>query len=176
MAVRARTDADLDACVEMAMLVHERDGYPAFLPTDLRSFLASPDAFGAWVVEEADGVLGHVALHRRTSAAALAVAATALQQPVDRLGVVARLLVAPWARRRGVGRALLDVASCDAVARGLWPILDVATHYHGAVRLYEDCGWTRAGDITLRFTDEVTLDEHIYLGPLRPDGDSTPSA
>jgi GNAT superfamily N-acetyltransferase len=171
MAVRARTDADLDACVEMAVLVHQRDGYPVYLPTDLRAFLASPDAFGAWVVEEADGVVGHVALHRRTSAAALAVAAAALRQPVERLGVVARLLVAPTARRRGVGRELLEMASRHAVARGLWPMLDVATHYRGAVRLYEECGWTRAGDITLRFTDEVTLDEHIYVGPLRPDGD-----
>ena len=49
MQVRERADADLPACVQLARAVHERDGYPHYLPGDLRDFLVLPDAYGAWV-------------------------------------------------------------------------------------------------------------------------------
>lgn len=165
MVVRPRDDADLDGCVAVAVAVHESDGYPPYLPTDLRSFLVCPDAYGAWVVEDGGEIVGHVALHRRSLAPVMALAARSLHQPVERLGVVARLLVAPTGRRRGVGRALLAVAGADAIARGLYPVLDVAIQFEGAVRLYEACGWTRAGEVTTRLSDEVSITEHVYLGP-----------
>jgi len=168
MVVRPRTDADLDACIAMARAVRELDGYPAFMPTDYRTFLAPPDSYGAWVAEDAGDIVGHVALHQRSLAVLIVMADAALHQPVDRLGVVARLLVDPRARRRGVGHLLLDVASADAVARGLRPVLDVATSFHAAIRLYESCGWTRAGEATVRFDDGASLDEFVYLGPSSP--------
>jgi ribosomal protein S18 acetylase RimI-like enzyme len=168
MQVRERLDADLDACVRLAQIVHELDGYPAYLPTDLLSFVATPDALAGWVAEQDGEIVGHVALHPHTSAAALAMASETLKLTTDRLGVVARLLVSPGCRRHGIGRSLLDVASKDAVARGLWPILDVATHHDAAINLYESCGWTRAGQITARFRDGNELEEFVYLGPRRP--------
>lgn len=64
--VRARSDNDLDDCVRIAMQVHESDGYPVYLPGDLGRFVASPVALSAWV-EEDSVVLGHVALHYRSS-------------------------------------------------------------------------------------------------------------
>lgn len=152
----------------MMRSIHERDGYPAF-PTDFLEYLVSPDAYEAWVAERAGRIVGHVALHRRTSDPVLALASHALRQPVERLGVVARLFVGPTARRSGAGRALLDVASDEAVARGLWPILDVATHFHAAVGLYEQCGWTRLGELTIRFGEGEVLDEYVYLGPDSPE-------
>jgi GNAT superfamily N-acetyltransferase len=170
MDIRTRTDADLDTCVELARVVHALDGYPVFLPTDLRTFLASPGAYGAWAAEYGGAIVGHVALHPYSTAPVMDRASEALGQPVDRLGVVARLLVAPSARRRGVGQALLEVASRDAVARGLWPILDVATTLHGGIHLYESCGWTCAGQVTVRLGEELTVDELVYLGPHRPGG------
>jgi GNAT superfamily N-acetyltransferase len=172
LVVRRRTDDDLDACVEMAGAVHQLDGYPAYLPTDLRTFLTSPDAYAAWVSEDSGEIIGHVALHRRSSVPVMAMASEALRQPVDRLAVVARLLTAPAARRRGAARVLLDVASRDAVARGLWPVLDVDTSLVGAVRLYEDCGWTRAGAVTVPLPDGSSLDELVYLGP-EPSGEAS---
>jgi GNAT superfamily N-acetyltransferase len=163
--VRERTEADLDRCVALAFAVHELDGYPLYLPTDLRTFLVSPDAYGAWVAERGGEIVGHVALHRRSMDGVMAMASEALHQPEDSLAVVARLLVAPTGRRGGVGRALLDVASAAAIARGLWPVLDVSTAFEGAMRLYESCGWTRAGEVTVRFPNGVTITEHVYLGP-----------
>jgi GNAT superfamily N-acetyltransferase len=165
VAVRRRTEADLDRCVALAAAVHELDGYPPYLPTDLRTFLDSPDAYGAWVVEHGDEIAGHVALHRRTLAPVMTMAAEALQQLVERLGVVARLLVAPTGRRRGVGRTLLDVAAADAIARGLYPVLDVVTQFQAAIRLYEACGWTRVGEVAVGLPDGSSITEHVYLGP-----------
>jgi GNAT superfamily N-acetyltransferase len=86
-------------------------GYPAYLPTSLRRFLADADALAAWVAEDDNGIVGHVALHPRSSDAVnvMEMASKALQLPFDHLGVVARLLVVPHARGGGFGRSLLAV-------------------------------------------------------------------
>ncbi len=115
---------------------------------------------------ERDGeIIGHVALHISSSSPVLKMASEVLKQPPRRLGVVARLLVSPGARRQGVGRRLLATAAENAVDRGLSPILDVATPFLAAINLYEQCGWVRAGEVTVRFSDGTTLNEFVYLGP-----------
>jgi GNAT superfamily N-acetyltransferase len=162
--VRPRRQEDLDQCVRMAEAVRQRDGYPVFLETDFRTFLVAPDALAAWVAEDAGQVVGHVALHQLTLPQALAIASAALGQPVDRLAVVARLLVAPAARQRGVGRRLLEVATDEARARSRWPILDVCADFRPAVALYERHGWVRAGAIPLHL-DGRDIEELVYLAP-----------
>lgn len=86
-------------------------------------------------------------------------------QPASHLGVISRLLVAPPARREGVARRLLVHSWQYAVTRGLWPVLDVAADLTGAIRLYENCGWVRAGAVTVTFRTGGSLDEYVYLGP-----------
>ena len=161
--VRTRNDDDLDRCVEIARSVHRLDGYPPYLPGDLRTFIASP-AICAWVAELDGRVVGHVALHRHSSLQVMALASAATRQPTDRLGAVARLVVAPEARRRGIGRALLTTAASAAVERGLSPILDVARQFGGAVSLYEHCGWACAGVVAVPLGDAI-LEELVYIGP-----------
>jgi GNAT superfamily N-acetyltransferase len=165
--VRRRTDSDLDACIEMCLLVHQRDGYPVYLPNDLGAYLFPADVIDAWVAEEAGEIVGHIALHRSALAPMMALASQALGRPVDRLGVVARLFVAVGGRRHGTGRALLDVAWAESWTRGLWPVLDVFTGFHGAIGLYESRGWTRAGLVTIELPDLPAFDEFVYLGPER---------
>jgi GNAT superfamily N-acetyltransferase len=164
--VRPRSEEDLDQCVDMAEAVHRRDGYPVFLHTDFRTFLVAPDALAGWVAEDEDEgrVVGHVALHEQTLPEVLAIASAALARPVDELGVVARLMVAPAARQRGVGRLLLDAATDGARARSRWPILDVCADFRPAVALYEARGWVRAGAVPLRL-DDRDIEELVYLGP-----------
>ncbi len=165
MELRPRTDADLDGCVEMARVVHRRDGYPVNLPSDLRAFMASPDAIGAWIAERHGALVGHVALHQRTAPEVMAVAGEYVKRPSSGLGVVARLLVSPHARREGIGRLLLGKASDECVTRGLWPILDVVTSHRAAVKLYEFSGWVCAGEVTSHFDDGTTLHEFVYVLP-----------
>lgn len=170
MHVRQRRESDLPACVRVAAAVRDLDGYPVNLPGgDYLRFLASDEALGAWVAEE-DGVLvGHVALHRRSSAPVLDLASRALGLSADRLAVVARLMVEPSRRGNGIGRALLEIATDGSWERGLWPVLDVVGDA-AAIALYERCGWTRAGEVTVTFGSGVTVDEVVFLGPARRRG------
>lgn len=163
--IRQRTNDDLEQAVGLAELVHELDGYPRYLPGDLLSFLASDDALSSWVATAGHELVGHVALHRRTSPQAMALASVATELPPERLAVVARLMVAPTARRAGVGRKLLQQATAEAVDRGLIPILDVVTAHLAAIRLYERCGWSNAGRVVAQFDDGQSLEEFVYLCP-----------
>lgn len=58
-----------------------------------------------------------------------------------------KLMTAPWARRRGVARALMIAAERLAAEQGRTLLnLDTAVD-GGAAELYESLGWTRAGVI-----------------------------
>jgi PAS domain S-box-containing protein len=143
--LRRRTDADLGSCLELLRVTFETDAYPPFgWPDDPLRFL-SPDAErAAWVVEIDGDVVGHVALHDAEGD----VASTALaDRDASSLAVVARLMVAPRARRRGVATALLDRAADAARAAGSEPILDVGTRLTAAVRLYSRLGWVPCGTV-----------------------------
>lgn len=61
-------------------------------------------------------------------------------------GDLAKMLVAPRARRRGVGATLLAAAERAAVARGK-TLLVLDTADPGAARLYARGGWTFCGEI-----------------------------
>ncbi len=72
-----------------------------------------------------------------------------------------------WSARctRRTATPVSCAAAADAAARGLHPVLDVDTGLTAAIALYESAGWTRAGEITVRFRDGNTLNEYVYLGP-----------
>jgi len=163
--VRSRVDTDLDACERLIRVVHDADGYPRFIPKDLRGFIAATDSYQAWVAEHDGDIVGHVALHREGSSEMLGMASDVLELPANRLGIVARLFTSSAVRRQGVGRSLLQVAAGHAVSLGLWPILDVVDYHQAAIRLYEACGWRRAGSISVRFEGGNVLDEFVYLAP-----------
>jgi ribosomal protein S18 acetylase RimI-like enzyme len=95
----------------------------------------------------------------------LALASQVTRLPVERFGVIARLLVSPEHRRRGIGRSLLDIARRDARARGLCPVLDVVVHHRAAISLYEACGWTKVGSVTVSWEADVDVEELVYIAP-----------
>ena len=147
-------------------MVHTLDGYPPYMPDhDFVAFVASPDAIGTWVATRRTEVVGHVALHRSSSIAVMELATKATGLDADQLGVVARLLVAPEARRLGVGRLLLETAAREASGRGLMPILDVTTTFVPAVALYEQSGWSRPGTVAVEFPDGTRIEEFVYVAP-----------
>ena len=166
MRVRPRTDADVEACLAIALEVRERDGYPPHLPTELRRFVASPDAVAAWVAVDGDErVVGHVALHRSSSDEVIELARAATGRDEAGLAVVARLFVAPTARRTGAGTALLRTAAGEAHRLDRDAVLDVGAHFDAAIALYEREGWKRIGDVRVQFR-ELELHEIVYVLPV----------
>ena len=164
MELRVRRDDDLDSCQRLAQAVHEFDGYPPRLADDLRLFVSAPEALGAWVVESDGDIVGHVALQRKSSGAVMALASDATGWAPDRLCVVARLLVLPTERRKGLGSSLLGVAAEAGRSGARWPVLDVAIHFKPAIRLYEKSGWVRAGQVNVSFSGAEPLEEFVYIG------------
>ncbi len=161
--VRHRTDDDLDASERLALAVHEVDGYPVHIPADMRKFLVAPDELTAWVAELDGEVVGHVALHQRCSQASTDVVRGELGLCPGDYGVVARLLVSPATRRRGIGRRLLDAARSEAASRQIVPVLEVVTHHEPAIRLYETLGWRRVGQAAIQIPDRSPIDVFVYV-------------
>jgi len=163
--VRARSDADIDACVELAAEVHARDGYPRYGADDLPGFLVLADALGVWVAVNDGVIVGHVALRPGAQPPAIIeVASTFLARPAEELCSVTRLLVAPSARRLGVGVLLLDTVTRAAVARGLVPVLGV-DEGTGAVAFYERRGWRRVEALTVRTPAGEDIVQVVYVAP-----------
>jgi GNAT superfamily N-acetyltransferase len=165
MPIRLRSSPDVAACLGLLREVHLQDGYPTRWPEDPRRFLAPPREIAAWVATQSDASIGHVALHRNDHFPAVDTACVDAGVDPDQVGIVARLLTAPAARRRGIGRELLGTAVAEAHRAGLRPVLDVAKPYEGAIALYEACGWTRAGELTLAFRNGLVLESWLYVGP-----------
>lgn len=165
MDIRDRSDADVVALERLAQVVHIQDGYPIYLPTDLRHFLVGAAHHGAWVAEEDGELLGHVALHHRSWDGVMELASQNIGAAVEQLAVVARLLVSPDTRRVGIGRTLLATATHAAHNLGLRPILDVAVRYKGANQLYLREGWRPLGIVPFPMPDGSTVDEFVYAGP-----------
>lgn len=164
--VRPRDDGDLADCVSLLHDVHDEDGYPLHLPDDPVSFLAVPDALGAWVALADGVVVGHVLLRPAANPKMMAIASRATGLPEARLAVVGRLFVAPSARRRGAGHALLRRAATEALELGRRPVLDVVSHRaQAATALYESEGWRKAGTVQVTFRSGETVDELVYVGP-----------
>lgn len=163
--IRARSAADLEACVALLLAVHRSDGYPRHLPSDVGRFVSPDHETDAWVAVVRDEVVGHVALHRAADDPTLAAAQRATGLAPGRLAVVARLLVSPGHRRDGVGRALLDRAVARAGERGQRAVLDVVQDAAAPVALYEASGWERLEPLALHFPGDVRLDLWVYLAP-----------
>jgi len=164
--LRPRRHTDLAACATLVGVLRRTDWYPPYFPGgDARALLLVPGALGAWVAEQGGAVVGHVALHRSSSPEVMDRARQTLDVGTGDLAVVARLMVAPGARRRGLGRRLLEVATAAAERQGRRAVLDVAARFDAAVRLYASCGWIALGEVTTRLPDGTDLAVLVFASP-----------
>jgi GNAT superfamily N-acetyltransferase len=163
--MRARVDSDVDACVELLSEVRANDGYPAHWPSDARRFMSPPYERASWVADDEGTLVGHVSLHVAETDPVCEAASSVTGLPARPLVVIARLLVAPTARRRGIGRQLINLATNAAHCSRQRPVLDVASSLPGAIAFYEAVGWTPAGIVTLTFRTGPPLNSRVYVGP-----------
>ncbi len=135
--VRRATDDDLPTVAELF------DGYRQFYgqPADyslaeafIRERLASRDSVIFLAIDAtSEAAVGFVQLYPSFSSVA-----------ARRIWILNDLYVAPSARRKGVGRALLDVARQYAISTGAKRIiLSTAAGNCEARGLYESCGYKR---------------------------------
>jgi len=161
LSIRFRRDSDLDACLALLRLVHERDGYPVIWPDDAAAWVSGRGALTAWVAERAGVIVGQVSL-RPAAGTPVPVWEAGTGLPSERLGVVSRLFVDPGHRRTGTGRTLLQVAVAEARRRRLQPVLDVLIRNPDACLLYESQGWTKLGPFLWDMPDGSTEPAYAY--------------
>lgn len=90
-------------------------------------------------------------------------------------GEITNVAVAQSARRRGVGRALLNELICLLTDRGIVRIvLEVRASNEAAIRLYEQEGFTVVGT-RKNFYEKPTEDAYVMVRePIVPTGDASP--
>jgi GNAT superfamily N-acetyltransferase len=144
MRIRRRRPRDLGPCARLLHVVFFQDHYPAAWPEAPRAWLDDPSVLDAWVAEELGEILGHVAISRleHDPRSAIRWREVTGHEP-NELAAVSRFFVRPRVRREGIGTALLDVATAEAAAHGLMPVLDAPSPDPDRFGLLESRGWRR---------------------------------
>jgi GNAT superfamily N-acetyltransferase len=164
--IRPRTEDDLEPLVRVLALVAEADRYPTRWPADPAGWIRSRDIIGAWVADEGGDLLGHVNL--RFPRDHMPVRMWRASGETGECALVSRLFVAPAARGRGLGLALLDAACARADEVDRRPVLDVRDDNRAAIALYRRLGWTDLGTYEDRFHDDGPIERlHCFAAPPR---------
>jgi ribosomal-protein-alanine N-acetyltransferase len=126
--LRAASETDAPALAQ----VHARAFDASWAAEDIARLMAIMGGF-AFIAEAADedggGIIGFI-----------------LARAVGGEAEILTLAVAPWARRKGVGLALVGVAAEEAVRRGAAALfLEVAADNSAAIALYRAAGFEEAG-------------------------------
>jgi putative acetyltransferase len=162
MRIRAGSDADAAAAAAVVQRVLHEHGLP-FEPRRLDADILAPDAFYT-----ASGGAFFVAV----DAAGLVVGTAGLLRTGPVSGEVRKMFLAPEARGRGVGRALLDAVLEAAKARRLERLTLTTRHrFDRAIRLYERAGFRPAGQAGAARNGDPGL---TYTLRLAPEGDRVP--
>src|ERR1700729_964920 len=117
--IRPRRSEDLEPCLALLHEVYVADRYPLRWPREPSGWLAGRAGLAARGRETAGALDGHLSLHATDEARAHSHWREAVPVPVEQLAIVSRFFVAPGARGRGVGSALIEAAEDHAADHGL---------------------------------------------------------
>jgi ribosomal protein S18 acetylase RimI-like enzyme len=163
--IRPRRGGDIPEAAKALVKVHETDGYPVEGVDEPEAWLTPPDLLETWVAELDGRVVGHVALSHPNGEDAVALWLDQSGAAESEVAVLARLFVAPEARRMALGRRLTQAAMQYADEEGLRLVLDVMTKDTSAMRLYENLGWQRIGTSKHTYGEGQQTDAICYVSP-----------
>ncbi|ANS77845.1 hypothetical protein SGUI_0449 [Serinicoccus hydrothermalis] len=165
--IRPREAGDVPALAAVLIAQQPATGYPLRnpLPFPPEQFVARERDVAAWVALLDDAPVGHVAVTRLVDDAVGRAFGAASGMPLERLGCVSTLFVAPGAGGRGVGGRLLDAAEGWCRTEGLVPVLDVFPSHAGARDLYLRRGWVEIGTTRLDWVPEDGPDIALMMLP-----------
>jgi GNAT superfamily N-acetyltransferase len=143
--IRERRADDLPALEALLAAQQPASGYPHHwpLPFPVREFLVRRSEQRAWVAEDGDRLIGHVAVARSGADVDDAFAAAL---GTDRLGALTALFVATDVVGTGVGGRLIDAAVDWIRAANQVPVLDLLGRDTRAHRVYLRRGWVELGE------------------------------
>lgn len=165
--IRPRTEADVDACIQVLQNVHADNGYPVHGIEDPAAFLttSSGGKIGQnWVAERDGRVIGHVSV-KEAADADVAVTLWRQTHSADSIAVLGRLFLDPGERGNGVAAKLVETAVEWSGSRGerlvsFSLIKDVA-----AIRLCERLGWLEFGRSVFRWGRDQQMEVVCFAAP-----------
>ncbi|KAI1403111.1 acyl-CoA N-acyltransferase [Hypoxylon fuscum] len=162
--VRARTDGDIAACLEVLKAVYETNGYPVEGVGDPGLFFSKDDV--AWVAEIDGIVVGHVAF-AKASTENVAVAIWWQQHPEDtHVAVLGRLFVHPHSRKGGTASRLVATAVEEARRRRQRLVLFSLIKDRCAISLYGKLGWQHFGSAIFKWGEGNEMAAECFTSPL----------
>ena len=163
--IRPRTDADLDACVEVMAAVYANDGYPVEGMEGGAAFLG---AGPAWVAEREGEVIGHISI-KEAKTDDVSVALWWDKHPGDRIAVLGRLMVHPEKRGGGSASRLIEAGTDWARENHRRLVLFGLAHNAAALRLYKRLDWVDFGETVFVGSDGKQWPATCYASPSRID-------
>ncbi|EGP89946.1 unnamed protein product [Zymoseptoria tritici ST99CH_1A5] len=165
--IRTRSASDLDACVEVLKAVYDNDGYPVQGVEEAKSFLSGDSIRQAWICEQDDQIVGHVAASSKTPESDVSVALWTqdhADDPSD-IAVLERLFVDPYSRGLGVAGKLIDAAVAWSHEKDMRLVLFALEKDRVAAKLYERLGWSHFGTTTYHYDNGKTMAALCFVSP-----------
>lgn len=165
--VRPFVAEDLDPLARVLVEVHATDRYPVEGVDDPRVWLQLDSPLGQWTALLDEAPVGHVAMLQAVLAEDGAAAQLAVQDgtPIEQVAVLARLFVAPSARKRSVATRLMETVERAARSADLRLVLDVMTKDRTALEIYRKRGWQPIGSFEHQYGDNQRTQAVALLGP-----------
>ncbi|MET7772994.1 GNAT family N-acetyltransferase [Nocardia sp. NPDC005366] len=166
VSVRPRVSDDVPELAQVLIRVHARDRYPVEGVARAEDWVAPDRELAAWTALHEGQPIGHVSVTQADPDSEVAILwQQHTEGAIERLAIPVRLFVDPDHRNTGVGRMLLAAVGQYASRRNLAIAFDVMLKDRDAIRLYEDLGCRRIGEVVHQHSGGETEPAAVYLAP-----------
>ncbi|KAK5137528.1 hypothetical protein LTR08_008508 [Meristemomyces frigidus] len=164
VAIRPRTLADLDGCVEALRHVHAHSGYPVQGMDNAKAFLTEGRVEQAWIAEDSGHIVGHIAVSTATEDD-VSVALWQKQYPDVPIAILERLFVHPEKDGGGIATQLIRTAMAWSLQVGRRLVLFALVKDQAAMKLYARLGWEPFGNTNYHWGNEEHMEAVCFVSP-----------